>query len=198
IIDYKGLGSLRRIPFFDAVVMLTVLILTVTVDLMVAVGIGLLLACILFVKRMGDLLNIEVISLNEIEGGWVADDAWRSKLSRELKKKVLVFQLNGPLFFGAANNFLRSAERHGDFQILILRMHRVFEIDTTGAMAMEELAQLFKARGKTLFIAGLPGKPQQFLEKMKVLSNIGNDKIFMRFEQAANASADMLLQKYPS
>ena len=195
IIHFKSLRRLIKIPFFDEVVLLVVFALTISINIMVAVGIGLLLACILFVKRMGDLLAIDVISLNDIGKSWVADESWRQQLSDEEKSKILVFQMNGPLFFGASSNFLKSSERHGDFAGLILRMHRVPEVDTTGAYALEELAELFQKDKKFLFITGLGEEPKQFLRKMNIIDMIGEENLFLRFEQAALKAAELVRTK---
>ena len=198
IIHFKSLRRLIKIPFFDEVVLLVVFALTISINIMVAVGIGLLLACILFVKRMGDLLAIDVISLNDIGKSWVADESWRQQLSDEEKSKILVFQMNGPLFFGASSNFLKSSERHGDFAGLILRMHRVPEVDTTGAYALEELAELFQKDKKFLFITGLGEEPKQFLRKMNIIDMIGEENLFLRFEQAALRAAELVRTKSSS
>ena len=198
IIHFKSLRRLIKIPFFDEVVLLVVFALTISINIMVAVGIGLLLACILFVKRMGDLLAIDVISLNDIGKSWVADESWRQQLSDEEKSKILVFQMNGPLFFGASSNFLKSSERHGDFAGLILRMHRVPEVDTTGAYALEELAELFQKDKKFLFITGLGEEPKQFLRKMNIIDMIGEENLFLRFEQAALKAAELVRTKSSS
>jgi len=195
IIHFKSLKQLVKIPFFDEVVLLVVFALTVSINIIVAVGIGLLLACILFVKRMGDLLAIDVINLNDIGKSWVADESWRSALTTEEKNKILVFQMNGPLFFGASSNFLKSAERHGDFAGLILRMHRVPEIDTTGAYALEELAEMFQTEKKFLFITGLGEEPKAFLRKLKFMDIIGEENFFLRFEQAALKAAEIVRAK---
>ena len=196
IIHFKSLKQLVKIPFFDEVILLVVFALTVSINIMVAVGIGLLLACILFVKRMGDLLAIDVINLNDIGKSWVADESWRSALTTEEKSKILVFQMNGPLFFGASSNFLKSAEKHGDFAGLILRMHRVPEVDTTGAYALEELAEMFTAEKKFLFITGLGEEPKEFLRKMKIMDIIGEENLFLRFEQAALKAAELVRAKH--
>lgn len=192
IIDFKTLKKITKFPLFDDVVLLVVLTLTVAINIMVAVGIGLLLACVLFVKRMGDLLAIDVVSLNDIEEHWVADESWRQDLTKDEKAKILVFQMNGPLFFGASSNFLKSAERHGDFAGLILRMHRVPEIDVTGAYALEELVDLFHKEGKFLYISGLPEEPKEFLRKLKVMDVIGEDNFFRRFDEAANFATELI------
>lgn len=192
IIDFKTLKKITKFPLFDDIVLMVVLVLTAAINIMVAVGIGLLLACVLFVKRMGDLLAIDVVSLNDIEKHWVADESWRQALTKHEKGKILVFQMNGPLFFGASSNFLKSAERHGDFAGLILRMHRVPEIDVTGAYALEELVDLFHREGKFLFISGLPEEPKQFLRKLNVMDAIGEESFFRRFDEAANYATNLI------
>lgn len=195
IIDFKTLKKITKFPLFDDLVLVVVLTLTVAINIMVAVGIGLLLACVLFVKRMGDLLAIDVVSLNDIEKHWVADESWRQALNQDEKGKILVFQMNGPLFFGASSNFLKSAERHGDFAGLILRMHRVPEIDVTGAYALEELVELFHKEGKFLYVSGLPEEPKEFLRKLKVMDVIGEGNFFRRFDEAANFATDLIRSK---
>jgi len=159
---------------------------------MVAVGIGLLLACVLFVKRMGDLLAIDVVTLCDLEGSWVADDRWRNMMSKDDKRKVLVYQMEGPLFFGASSNFLKSAEKHREFEGLILRMHRVPEIDVTGAYALEELIEFFRDRDKFLYVSGMTDQPKNLLKKLRIFDLIGEENVFRRFEQAANRAAEHL------
>jgi sulfate permease, SulP family len=195
IIDKRSLRQFIKIPLFDSVVLLTVLSLTVAINILVAVGIGLLLACILFVKRMGDLLDIAIITLNDMEKPWVAHEPWREMIDKEEKGKILVFQMNGPLFFGASSNFLKSAEKHKDFRGLILRMHRVPEVDTTGAYALEELAEFLQERGKFLYISGLAKEPREFLRKLGIMDIIKEENIFLRFEEAANHAANDLLKE---
>ena len=196
IMDFKILKQIHKIPFFDIAVLVVVLLLTVAINIMVAVGVGLLLACILFVKRMGDLLAIDAVTLNDVEKSWVADESWHEKLTHDEKNRVLVFQLNGPLFFGASSNFLKSAEKHKDFAGLILRMHRVPEVDTTGAYALEELAELFKKSKKFLFVSGLAEEPKTFLRKLRILDVIGEDNIFRRFDDAACRALELLRAKH--
>lgn len=195
ITDFKSLKRLFKYPFFDGVVLLIVLLLTVMINIMVAVGIGLLLACILFAKRMGDLLSIDVITLNDISKPWAADESWRDMLNTEEKSRILVFQMNGPLFFGASNNFLKSTEKHKDFEGLILRMHRVPEVDVTGTYALEELAELFREKKKFLLISGLEEKTKNFLRKIGVMDIIKEENCFLRFEHAAKRAAEILHTK---
>jgi len=195
IIDFKSLKKITKIPLFDDLVLIVVLTLTAAVNIMVAVGIGLLLACVLFVKRMGDLLAIDIVSLNDIDKSWEADERWRKSLTKNEKSKILIFQMNGPLFFGAASNFLKSAEKHGDFAGLILRMHRVPEVDITGVYALEELAEVFHEEKKFLFITGLAEGPKEFLRRMKVMDIMGEDNFFRRFDEAANSATSLVHQK---
>jgi len=192
LIDFKTLKQILKAPLFDEIILAVVLLLTVTINIMVAVGIGLLLACVLFVKRMGDLLSLNIVTLNDLEMPWVSDESWREELTREEKNKILVFQMNGPLFFGASSNFLKSSEKHGDFNGLILRMHRVPEIDITGAYALEELAELFKKEKKFLFIAGLSEGPKAFLRKLRIFDLIGGENFFRRFDDAACRAAKLI------
>jgi len=192
IMDMRSIARIPRMPLFDWIVLLVVLTLTVAVNIMVAVGIGLLLACILFVKRMGDLLAIDVVSLRDMRKPWVADERWREALSDEQKARILVFEMNGPLFFGASSNFLKSAEKHGDFAGLILRMHRVPEIDVTGAYALEELVEYLKGREKFLYVAGMTEQPRMLMKRLGLWQMIGDENDFRRFEQAANRAAELV------
>jgi SulP family sulfate permease len=192
IMDLRSIARIPRMPLFDWFVLIVVLTLTVAVNIMVAVGIGLLLACILFVKRMGDLLAIDITTLNDMRQPWVADDRWRDELSDEQKARILVFEMNGPLFFGASSNFLRSAEKHGNFAGLVLRMHRVPEIDVTGAYALEELVDHLRDQKKFLYISGMTEQPRILLKKLGIWPLIGDENDFRRFEQAANHAADVV------
>src|SRR5690606_23126160 len=126
----------RRAPRTDVFILLTTFVLTVFVDLVVAVNIGVILASLLFMQRMSSAVAVQAHADHDI----------RHELSNtgltELPKGVLVYSIDGPFFFGAVETFERAlSQTHTDPRLLILRMGGVPFIDITGLQSLEEAIQ---------------------------------------------------------
>ncbi|MBM3464669.1 MAG: SulP family inorganic anion transporter [Armatimonadetes bacterium] len=164
IIDYRGLKQMRRAPRADTVVMLLVLALTVFVDLISAVGVGVVVACLLFVKRISDISLGRYRSLHEIEGPW-EDEA----IPEDLKSRVFVYHLEGPFFFGTARGLRSLLDESTEPRAIILRFGHVPFVDQTSAYALEEVARDLQDRGVVLVMEGLREEPQFLLERLHVI-----------------------------
>ncbi len=181
ILDYKGLAHLRKVPLSDAVIMVAVLVLTVFVDLLVAVGIGMLLAAILFMKKMSDLVEVgttvDSVETLQKEKPW-ADE----QLPPDLAGNVLVKHLDGPLFFGFSNRFQALANNLPDTRYLIIRMEKVPYIDQSGLYALEEAILDMERRGIDVLLTGLQTPPKDQMERVKIIPDlISTDNIFENF-----------------
>src|SRR5574344_2985136 len=133
IIDFKGFKDVLKIPRADAFVLIVVFLMTVFVDLLTAVGIGMVIACVLFMKRSSDIVE------KQYEGGLLSDGfdkntPWEDeqKVTEELKKQIYVQRLDGPIFFGTVTGFQKIM--HGvpddpNIKTVIIRMRRVTFMD---------------------------------------------------------------------
>ncbi len=173
IIDFKGLKDLPNIPRADAVVLLTVLFLTVFVDLLVAVGIGMIIACVLFMKRAGDLVesgyNAGEISKFDKELPWEDEQG----LTDEIKHQIYIQRLNGPIFFGSITRFQEVMhDVPDDVKVVIIRMRLVSFMDQSGLYAMETAIKDLQEKGIEVLMTIIQPQPMYMLTKMNVIPAI--------------------------
>ena len=169
VIDYRGLRALPKMPRGDAFVLLTVLLLTVFVDLIQAVGIGMVLAALMFMKKMGDRLaeDSRLTSLEDTD-----DKTWADEfdLPKELAEEVFVKHLDGPLFFGSSNEFQRlTMQVPATASHVILRMDEVPYIDQSGLYTLEEVIRGYQARGVKVLVVGLQTQPLMRMRSIGLL-----------------------------
>jgi len=163
IIDYQGLRLLRQSPKSDRVVLLLVLTLTVFVDLITAVQMGFLVACLLFLKNLSDRELTQSGSLAPMVEAQTPE-------AKALAERVRVIQAEGPVFFGTSEAFILSLEDDlTDVRALIIRMPRVPLIDQTGAYTLQEFVRKMEEKGITVMLSGLPAEPQKVLRKLNII-----------------------------
>ena len=173
IIDFKGFKDLLRIPRADAVVLIIVFLLTVFVDLLTAVGIGMVIACVLFMKRASDL----------VEGGYSTaemtnfdkESPWQDEggMPDKVKHKIYIQRLNGPIFFGTITKFQQVMnDVPEDAKIVIIRMRLVSFMDQSGLYAMETAIKELQARGVLVLMTIIQPQPMYMLKTMKVIPEL--------------------------
>ncbi|MEZ5816538.1 MAG: SulP family inorganic anion transporter [Hyphomicrobiaceae bacterium] len=172
LIDYKEVSHfLTRAPFDDRLVLIATLVLTVVVDLNVAIGVGFGLACMLFMHRMSEASVAGVGMSTRLDDDTDDVERPRSLLTEmALPDGIQVLSLRGPLFFGGASSVvdtLRSGRSYP--KVLILRMRDVPLVDATALSALEDLATDLDKRGGRLVIAGLQKQPREALHRMGLL-----------------------------
>ena len=183
IIDYKGLRHLSRVPRADAVIMIIVLLVTVFDDLLQAVGIGMVLATVLFMKKMGDAsaehTSVDSLRTLDREKPWPDEKG----IPEHISEHIYVKHLYGPLFFGFTSKFQELARALPQVHIVIFRMERVPFVDQTGLYALEEVILSLRQQGVTVLITGLQAQPRQQLEKIQIIpSLIDPEYVFTEFE----------------
>jgi len=185
---------LLRVPKTDITVLLTTFGLTVFVDLTVAVGIGMVLASLLFMKRMTEVSNIRAIT-DELANG--ADDLERGDpnavAQRNVPSGVEVYEINGPFFFGVADRLhdtLRGLEKPP--RVFILRMRRVPAIDATGLHALEEFHKKCRAQGTALVLSGVHAQPLSAFINVGFDKTVGMENMFGNIDNALNRAREIL------
>jgi SulP family sulfate permease len=184
ILDYKGFRHIAKVPRSDAAIMIIVLLVTVFLDLLTAVGIGMVMAAVLFMKKMSDIseekTTIQEVSSYTNDLGWVEDhipEQWRTK--------VFVKSIEGPLFFGFAAGFQRMAEQLPSVRYVIMIMDKVPFIDQTGLYALEESILSLEQRGIDVLLTGMQDQPESMLRKVVIIPDlIAENHIFARFDDA--------------
>jgi len=170
IIDYKGMKHLFQVPRTDSAVMVIVLTITIFGNLIHAVGVGVVLACVLFMKKSSD--RAESSSSLTAMGGMNGEKLWPDEegLYREYHNKIYIKHLYGPMFFGFTSRFqemIKSLDE--DIKVLIIRMDRVPDIDQSGLYALEETILELKRQGVWVLLTGLNPQPMDMLKKIDII-----------------------------
>jgi SulP family sulfate permease len=181
--EWRMFVRLFRSPRSDVLVLLTTFVLTVAVDLVVALQAGIVLASFLFMRRVASLSQAGFITGMLREGDDPADPGAISR--RHVPDGVEVFEVYGSFFFGAATKFrdaLRGVERRP--KVLIVRLREVLAIDATGLRALEDLLDKTRRDGTHLLLAGIHAQPLIVLERAGLLDAIGRDAVFEEIDPA--------------
>ena len=173
IIDFKGFKDLVKIPRADAVVLIAVFLITVFVDLLTAVGIGMVIACVLFMKRASDLVeggySSQEMTNFDKESPWADEGGMPDAVAH----KIYIQRLNGPIFFGTINKFKEVMQTvPADAKIVIIRMRLVSFMDQSGLYAMEEAIKDIQARGAQVLMTIIQPQPMYMLTKMNLIPDI--------------------------
>jgi len=186
--EWHMFARLNKWPRSDAAVFLTAFALTVLVDLTVAVEVGMVLAAVLFIKRISETTQITAVDeQSETEG------AEHSLAGKAIPPGVMVYQVFGAFFFGAADKLETALRRsRQEPQILILRMRRVLAMDATGLNALEDLHERFAKRGKHLILCGPHTQPMFMLTKAGFLDRIGMDNVCGTVDDALARAKELL------
>ena len=173
IIDFKGFKDLVKIPRADAVVLIAVFLITVFVDLLTAVGIGMVIACVLFMKRASDLVeggySSQEMTNFDKESPWADEGGMPDAVAH----KIYIQRQNGPIFFGTINKFKEVMQTvPADAKIVIIRMRLVSFMDQSGLYAMEEAIKDIQARGAQVLMTIIQPQPMYMLTKMNLIPDI--------------------------
>jgi SulP family sulfate permease len=177
IIDYRGFRHLLSIPRSDAVVMLLVMFLTVFVDLLVAVGAGMVLAALLFMKNISDVIEqrTKIAPLREFSPEITWDD--EKELIQHLGDKVLIKHLDGPMFFGFAAKFQEMEVNTKNLKAVVFRMDKVPYVDQSGLYAMEELILNFYDKHIPVAFVSLQGQPLEMFKRIDLIPDLVEEKL---------------------
>jgi SulP family sulfate permease len=186
--EWHQFARLRKWPKSDAAVFLTAFGLTVITDLTIAVEIGMVLAAVLFIKRISETTQITAVDQStETEG------AHHSLIGKEIPPGVLVFRVFGAFFFGAVDKLETALQRaRQDPQVLILRMRKVLAMDATGLNALEDLHDKLRKRGKHLVLSGPHTQPLLVMENAGFLDRIGRENVCADIDAALARSREIL------
>lgn len=186
--EWHNFGRLPKWPASDAAVFLTAFGLTVLVDLTVAVEIGMVLASILFIKRVSETTQITAVDEStETEG------PQHSLVGREVPPGVMVYRIFGSFFFGVADKLESALKRSkSEPDVLILRMRKVVAMDATGLNALEDLWERLHARGRHLILSGPHTQPLFVMEKAGFIDRIGRDNLCGDIEDALARARQIL------
>lgn len=173
------LNLVKTAPKSDVIVLVTSFVLTVIFDLVVAIEVGMVLACLLFIKRMSEETKVN---------GWTYVDEDTPDVDEHLQKlplQIRVYEISGPLFFGAASVIEEIAVK--DFTTcLVLRMRSVPALDSTALNALKDLVQVCKSKGITIVFSHVNDQPTKVMEKAGFIELVGK----VNFQPSISAALD--------
>lgn len=168
--------TLRIAPRSDVLVLLTCFGLTVMFDMVMAVGVGVVMAALLFMRRMAEISGSRLVG--------TGDASARS----DLPPGVQIYEIAGPLFFGAADKAIGAIATAGDTKVLILEMHAVPAMDATGLVAFTNLLGKLKTAGTRVHIVGLQTQPRNVLLRADITEQPGALTFHATLEGALDAA----------
>jgi len=171
------LAMSRNNPKSDVTVLLLTFLLTIIFDLTIAIEFGLILACLLFMRRMAETTDVHAV-LNEIDLNEDADMERGNLEHLTIPAGVEVYEINGPYFFGAGSRFEDIMARYGSHpQVRIIRMRKVPFIDSTGLHNLENMCQMSQKEGVTVVLSGVNEKVESVLRRNKFEKLVGEKNI---------------------
>ena len=180
----KFIGLCKTAPKSDIIVLVTTFVLTVVFDLVVAIEVGILLAAILFMKRMSDVTEVE---------GWkyVDDEDDADSLSlRVVPHNTMVYEVSGPLFFGAADKILKITLDE-KMNCLVLRMRSVSAIDATAMHNLEQLYADCKKKNIQIILSHVGEQPMHVMEKSGFLDKVGRENVCAHIDDALERASKL-------
>jgi len=182
-----------RGPRSDLLVLLTTFILTVVVDLTLAIQVGMVLAAFLFMRRMAEVTNVAAVTGEFREEGSDQYGDPNAVRLRSIPKEVEVYEINGPFFFGAAETFRSQMSFvEGKPKVLIIRMRNVPAIDSTAMHALGEIFSRSRKDGTLTLLSDVHAQPMIALGRSALLDEIGEDSIFGNVDDALNRARQHL------
>ncbi len=189
--DWRTVRSMMHNPKSDVAVLLTTLVLTVVFDLTIAIEVGLVMAILLFMKRVMESTQIKVIR-DEME---VHHDGERNDEHLTIPAGVEVYEIEGPFFFGIANKFDEAMRRLGDKSpIRVVRMRKVSFIDSTGLHNLEIFIRSSHKEGRVVILSGVHEKVRTELERAGLCALVGEENVCDHIHKAL-ARAEAVAQE---
>ena len=176
--EWRTFTSLLLSPRSDVVVLLTTFLLTVLVDLTVAIEVGMVLAAFLFMKRMAEVTNVTTITRELADPSTPSTDESGALYRREVPPEVEVYEINGPFFFGAAEAFKNALGQVARKPaVLIIRMRHVPAMDATGLHALKTLIRQAGHDRTRVILAEVHAQPMVALTRSDILEEVGESNL---------------------
>jgi len=179
VMDYKGLKAISKLPkntrlgplklSSEVLIMIVVMLLSTFWDLIFAVGIGMIISCLMFMKLIGDL-TAEHISIEELK-----EEAWQDEmgLPASLKDRVFIKHIKGPLFFGYTSEFQKLYKQIPDnAKTVVMRLSKMQYVDQSGLFVMEDMLLDLKLKGVNVVLVGLLPQPRYMMERIDLIPGV--------------------------
>jgi SulP family sulfate permease len=188
--EWHEFARLRRLPGSDALVFIIVFLLTVLMNLTWGVGVGVVLAALLFIKRVSETSEVTALDATHPETGgrpvW-ADESWPDG--------VYLFRVQGAFFFGTADMLETSFRRaRARLRVMVLLCEDVYSMDATGLNALESLHERLRRRNQHLILCKVTGQPLEVITQSGFLEELGQDNLAVSVDDALQRARGLLYQ----
>jgi SulP family sulfate permease len=198
--EWRSFRGLLKSTKSDIVILLVTFFMTVLFDLVFAIGIGMIVAMFFFIRRMSE--NTAFINMESLSRVIKEDDDEESDLNREtmpspilnksLNSKIMIYQIDGPLFFGVANTFMDIMnEIKSECRVLILNFEYVPSMDASAINALKRIYQRCREKKIILMCTGVREQPGKLLQNTGLLAKIGENRVFDKISEAVDAARQM-------
>lgn len=184
--EWRSFKSILKGSKFDITILLIVFLLTIFVDLTVAIEIGIVLSALLFMKRMSD----SVVKIPpEIDSDLISDFSG-------LPKEIAIYEINGPLFFASAKHYIETLKAIGfNSKVIIIRMRHVPFIDSTGIKNFKDVVEVLRASQTEILLSGVNDHVIKDLETFKIIPLLGKNHLFPTFKGAISHAKKIYNEK---
>jgi sulfate permease, SulP family len=183
--EWREFKALFSTPKSDVIVLLITFLITVFFDLVKAIQIGMILAALLFMKRMASVMSVNKIRIDSSED--------EEPVEKTVPKNVQVYEINGPFFFGAADKFIDTfKEIDHTTHIIILRLRHVPVLDATALRALRTFLEVCRKRHIVVLITGLNAQPMKVLQNSGLYDAIGSRNFYNELDDAVEYAKQIL------
>jgi SulP family sulfate permease len=178
--EWAAIPEVVKLGAAEAIVWLITFALTVFADLTVAVEAGMILAALLYIRRVTTTTTVARVTPEDVNGG----RAHSLQLHR-IPDDVAIYRIHGPFLFGAADKLMELERQLRDLpKVVILRLRNMTAIDGTGVHALEHLADVLHQSGRTLILCGMRDQPARMMERAEFHQHVGDENLVANVEQA--------------
>ncbi|EDY83753.1 putative permease subfamily, putative [Verrucomicrobiia bacterium DG1235] len=186
--EWHELRRLLKMPRGDSVVLVTTMALTIVFDLVIAIEVGMVLAAMLFIRRISSSTEVSLVTTND-----VLERPEQIAQGKDIPDGVVVFRIFGPFLFGTAEKLEDALSSVGPWpRVFILRLHLVTTMDATGINALESVVERMANHGGTIVLSGIHQQPLLTLRKFGLLDKIGRENICMTFDEALDRARNLV------
>lgn len=196
IIDWDYLKRLKTAPKAGVMMMVTVLLMTVFVDLIMAVAVGMVMASFIFMKRMTDLQLKSAIATTRVTEELPLNEEEQA-IMEAANGQILLYQLEGPMSFGAAKGVARRLASFDQYRALVLDLTHVSQVDFTSARALDDMIHDAQDRGRLAFLVGARPAVKSFLKHQGVIANLAKGHCLKNRLQALRLAAEKIAKPSP-
>ena len=182
--EWRSFRSVLRASYFDVIILLVTFFLTVLVDLTVAIEIGVVLAALMFMKRMADNAPNEIISGNNVDQDLLDN-------YKDIPSTIGIYEISGPFFFGSAKTYCETIRNMGiKYKALIIRMRHVPFVDQTALKNLRETILQLQNAGTKICLSGVNDKVRKDLIRFGISDLVGEEHIYPKFDLALYGALD--------